>query len=191
MPVRMGLSWLPGFHAQQVPVPFVHSANITAAKRSALDKLLGSSPAESRVDRSFAVGGIGPSRWTDGSFGAFYVAATATTTQFELLHHLRSHYSSKGFGSTIVTLQIVQVDVSGTFDDVRLEMASDPQLRADSYAATQALAKALRSAKSRGVVYESVRDPANLCAAVFDRAALTDPRIGGTVSYQWNGTDFV
>ena len=191
MPATIAVSWLPAFHARQAPVPAVHSAHITPAKRAALNALLGADPAEARVDRSFARGRIGPSRFTDGSFGAFYVAESPTTTQLELLHHLRNAYAARGFSPTVLTLQVVHVDVRGTFDDVRAELAADATLRSDDYAASQSLAQERHTAKSKGLVYESVRDAGYLCAAVFDRAALTNPRLGESVSYQWNGVEFV
>ncbi len=191
MPTPIGVSWIPAFHARQAPTPAGHSASISPTKRAALNKLLGSNPAEARVDRSFVKGGIGPSRWTDGSFGVFYVAESPTTTQFEMMHHLRNSYTARSLKPAVLTLQIVQVDVRGIFDDMRADMAADPQLRSDSYAATQAFAKKRHATKTQGLVYESVRDPGHLCAAVFDRAALTDPRLGESISYQWNGTDFV
>jgi hypothetical protein len=191
VPTPIGVSWIPAFHARQAPAPAVHSASISATKRDALNKLLGANPAESRVDRSFARGGIAPSRWTDGSFGAFYVAESPTTTQLEMMHHLRNAYTARGFATAVLTLQVVHVDVRGIFDDVRAEMAADPLLQSDDYAASQAFAKERHAVKSRGFVYESVRDPGHLCAAVVDRAALTNPRLGESVSYQWNGTEFV
>ena len=57
----------------------------------------------------------------------------------------------------------------------------------DSYAASQALAKTLRSAGSSGIAFDSVRREDGACAAVFRPRHLSNVRMERHLRYLWNG----
>ena len=61
-------------------------------------------------------------------------------------------------------------------------------LDADSYAASQSFAAALRDAGSPGLVYPSVRHPGGWCAAAFRPNAVGIPTPTKRLKYHWDGS---
>jgi hypothetical protein len=58
----------------------------------------------------------------------------------------------------------------------------------DSYVESQALARALRDAGSRGVHYPSVRRAGSRCVGVFRPKSVGLPRDAGFLQFHWDGT---
>ena len=57
----------------------------------------------------------------------------------------------------------------------------------DSYAASQAYAKTLRTGGANGVVYPSVRHEKGQCLGAFRPRAMGIPRQERHLKYRWNG----
>jgi hypothetical protein len=81
------------------------------------------------------------------------------------------------------------MDLDAMLHDLRgnepaVALALDP----DSYVESQALAKALRTAGSNGLIYPSVRDAGGQCVGLFYPDLTTKPVQGRHLDYHWDGT---
>lgn len=128
-----------------------------------------------------------PSRFTDGSYGVFYVGKVFETALFETIHH-HARFMARTAESPGWTSQFREIvlSVSADLHDLR-GVAGHPALAGDSYAASQALAKTLRSAGSDGVVYPSTRHAGGECAGLFYPDCASDPVQGRHLDYHWDG----
>lgn len=128
-----------------------------------------------------------PSRFTDGSYGVFYVGKVFETALFETIHH-HARFMARTAESPGWTSQFREIvlSVSADLHDLR-RAAGHPALAGDSYAASQALARTLRSAGSDGVVYPSTRHAGGECAGLFYPDCASDPVQGRHLDYHWDG----
>lgn len=129
------------------------------------------------------------SRFTDGTFGAYYAAESVDTAIHEHAFHMARHYARTAEEPGWIS----QVrELVGTIDrqltDIRLGdnaalLDPDP----DRYAAPQSFAKAERDAGRDGIVYPSVRRAGGECFAAFWPDVVTIPVQGDHYAYHWNG----
>lgn len=130
-----------------------------------------------------------PSRFTDGSYGVLYVGDRFETALFETIHHHARFMARtrEAPGWTSQFREIVMA-VDAQLHDLR-KLAREPSsaLNPDSYVASQALAKALRSAGADGFVYPSVRHPGGECVALFYPDCASNPLQGRHLDYHWDG----
>jgi len=130
-----------------------------------------------------------PSRFTDGTYGVLYAAAGFETALFETIHHhglfmARTRESpgwTSQFREIVLTLDADLHDLRSATGD--LAAALDP----DSYTGSQAIAANLRRTGSEGIVYQSVRHPDGLCAALFYPDLASNPVQGRHLDYHWDG----
>jgi len=130
-----------------------------------------------------------PSRFTDGSYGVLYAGKTFETALFETLHH-HARFMARTAEAPGWTSQFREIVLSVGTDlhDVReSRFRGDAVLDPDSYAASQALAKSLRSAGSEGLVYPSVRHAGGACVGLFYPDCASDPVQGRHFDYHWDG----
>jgi RES domain-containing protein len=130
-----------------------------------------------------------PSRFSDGSHGALYVAESYETALFETIHH-HGRFMARTAEAPGWTSQFREIvlDISADLHDLRgADPASDPVLDPDDYAPAQKLAAALRAAGADGIVYPSVRHPGGECVALFHPDCASAPRQGRHLDYHWNG----
>jgi hypothetical protein len=130
-----------------------------------------------------------PSRFSDGTYGVLYAARRFETALFETMHHhaafMRRTREAPGWTSQFREL-VLRVDAE--LHDLRAnDAALRPVLDPDSYAASQALGRVLRSAGSEGVVYPSVRDADGECVGLFHPDLAHDVVQGRHLDYHWNG----
>ncbi|MGX1786340.1 RES family NAD+ phosphorylase [Bosea sp. NPDC055332] len=130
-----------------------------------------------------------PSRFSDGSFGVLYVAESFETALFETIHHhgrfMARTQEPPGWTSQFREL-VLSVDAA--LHDLRSERAGESALlQSDDYVAGQALGAKLRTAKSEGVVYPSVRRRGGECAGLFWPDLANNPVQGRHLDYHWNG----
>lgn len=128
-------------------------------------------------------------RFSDATFGAFYAARTLVTAIAETRYHREAFLSATSQGPIEVTMRSYLSDVAAKFHDLRGQrkgMAAiyDP----DSYVASQSLARQLRETGSNGIVYDSVRDSAGECVAVYRPRLVRNLRQGVHLRYVWDGT---
>lgn len=134
-----------------------------------------------------------PTRFSDGRFGVLYVASRFETAVAETAHHharfMAATAEAPGWTSQFRELTL-QVDAA--LHDLR-PGAPPGVLDPDDYAASQALADALRNSGSEGVVYPSVRDTEGQCAGLFHPDLARTPVQGRHLDYHWNGeqVDFI
>ncbi|PND36696.1 hypothetical protein C1O66_23260 [Paucibacter aquatile] len=131
------------------------------------------------------------SRFSDGSYGVYYAAATLETAVAEVSHHRALFLARTAEPAIDVDLRCYRVTVQADLHELR---ADDRDLRAlalldaNSYAASRPFAQSLREQGSAGLIYDSVRQPGGQCVALFTpRAALPPARQAEHVTLRWNG----
>ena len=130
-----------------------------------------------------------PSRFTDGTYGVLYVARAYETALFETIHH-HARFMARTRQAPGWTSQFREIvmTVEADLHDLRdLPERPVPALDPDSYAASQALARALKGAGSDGIAYPSVRHPGGECAALFFPDCASNPVQGRHLDYHWDG----
>ncbi len=130
-----------------------------------------------------------PSRFADGSFGAYYAARERDTAIAETIHHVEWFYRQTGEPSADIDMRAYVARIEGSFDDLRAAPPDDPRFDRASYAASQPYAKALYDAnEADGIVYRSVRDPSRRdCVACFRPRLVSACRTHSYLTYRWDG----
>jgi hypothetical protein len=128
-----------------------------------------------------------PSRFTDGSYGVLYVGKDFETALFETIHH-HARFMARTAEAPGWTSQFREIvfSVRAELHDLR-GAPHHPALDGGNYAASQALAKALRLAWSNGVVYPSIRHAGGECAGLFYPDCAANPIQGRHLDYHWDG----
>lgn len=128
-----------------------------------------------------------PSRFTDGTFGVYYCANRRSTAIAETRWHMGRFYAATREAALDVEMRVLVGGVEDRFHDLRGRGPWRATLAPDDYARGQALGRRLFAAKSRGVVYPSVRDPAGQCVGAFTPKAVRVPVVATVLRYHWNG----
>jgi hypothetical protein len=151
-------------------------------------------------DRAFGPGGsvimapfthLDPtgSRFADGTFGAFYAAASLATSIAETRFHREIFLRATRQGPLELDMRSYLADVSARFTDIRGMRARMPDIYdPDSYAASQAFGRRLKLNDSNGIAYDSVRHPDGECLAIFRPRLIQNLRQGVHLRYVWDGT---
>lgn len=125
------------------------------------------------------------SRFSDGSWGVFYAAHRVATAVEETVYHRERFLRATAEAPIDVEMRCYRTAVNGRLHDLRGGWGAehDP----NDYAASQALARSLRSSGSNGIVYDSVRDPGGECVALF-YPDLAAPCVQAQhLIYRWDG----
>ncbi|MFC0401336.1 RES family NAD+ phosphorylase [Paraburkholderia rhizosphaerae] len=157
------------------------------------------------------------SRFSDGTYGVFYCAASRATAIAETRYHSALFLSATQEPPLRQQMRLYTVLAEGDVVDLRngartvtgaVSVGStraecpestermpdtlarfDPAvLSASDYTAGQALGRAVRAASAPGIVYPSVRDPAGECLAAFRTTLLRDCHHAAYLEYNWNGS---
>lgn len=148
-----------------------------------------SGPGASYVMASFTHINRGGSRFSDGTFGVYYAAAELQTAIAETIHHFEAFARDSGDPVRMEDMRVLVGTVAEDFEDVGT--LAEPQrtqvLNPDSYAASQAYARALRDTGAMGVAYPSVRRATGTCVGAFRPRAVGIPRQERHLKYRWNG----
>ena len=130
-----------------------------------------------------------PSRFGDGSHGVYYCSRDARTAIRETVHHREVFLGHGGFGPMDLEMREYLAPVRASLHDLRGRRADWPALYdPDDYSASQPFGAALRATGSRGLVYDSVRDPAGgPCAALLQPPAVGPCTQGRHLLYRWDG----
>jgi hypothetical protein len=128
------------------------------------------------------------SRFADGTFGAFYAAASLATSLAETCYHRENFLRATREGPLEIDMRSYLVDVVARFHDIRGEQdrmsdVYDPA----SYATSQALGRNLKLNGSNGVVYDSVRHAGGQCLAIYRPRLIQNLRQGVHLRYVWDG----
>ena len=125
------------------------------------------------------------SRFSDGSYGVYYCAATLDTALAEVRFHQERFLRRTNEGPIRVELRLYVASLDANLVDVRER--PDCHLP-DDYGPSQALAKPLRQANEDGILYGSVRHAGGLAAAVFRPRVLRDCRQSAHYAFHYDGT---
>lgn len=129
-----------------------------------------------------------PSRFSDGSFGIYYAGDRFEVALFETLYH-HSRFMSQTAQEPGWTSEFRELvgSIDAEMHDIRGQAGFRNCLDADSYAASQNLARHLHSAEVNGIVYPSVRYPDGACIAAFWPDVVGIPTQGRHLAYHWDG----
>ena len=129
-------------------------------------------------------------RFSDGTFGAYYAARDELTAVAEVrFHHARALARTAepptllGGRLLLATLDAALVDIRGRKSALAELYDPDP----GNYPPAQRWGRAMREAGSVGIVYDSVRRAGGECAAVFRPRALSGCVEGDHIAYEWDG----
>ena len=129
-------------------------------------------------------------RFTDGSYGVFYVGLTLATAIAETRHHRAKFLAATDEPAQELDMRVYAVDLDAPLHDIRGAREVLPALyHPDSYAVSQGTARRLRDEGANGIVYESVRDAGGECAAVFRPRLLSNCRQERHLTYVWDGSE--
>ena len=125
------------------------------------------------------------SRFSDGSWGVFYAARSVATAVEEPVHHRQRFLAATAEPACDLSMRCYRTSLDSRLHDLRggWPAAHDP----DSYAASIALARALRAADSNGLVYDSVRHRGGECLAAFYPDVVAPCVQAQHLIYRWDG----
>ncbi|MGH7664042.1 MAG: RES family NAD+ phosphorylase [Gemmatimonadaceae bacterium] len=127
-------------------------------------------------------------RFTDGSFGAYYAAHDEATAIAETRYHRERFMSATQQPAMELQMRVLIARLDGDLHDIRGRRSALPTIYdANSYEASQHLARALRSTGSWGIAHDSVRHAGGECAAILRPPVLSHCRQGRHFIYQWDG----
>jgi RES domain-containing protein len=123
------------------------------------------------------------SRFNGPTRGAWYAAFTRATSELEVAYH-RSRDLQEIHWQEEETFTYVDflADFRGAFHDIRNDAHFKNCLDANSYGASQRLARELLEGGSAGVVYPSVRHRIGTCIVCFRPALVNNVRKGSSIS---------
>jgi hypothetical protein len=149
-----------------------------------------SGPGTSAIMAAFTHLNPDGSRFSDGSFGAFYAARTIETAVAETSYHRARFMTFTKEPAQELDMRVYAVDLDASLHDIRALRETRPEFYAsDSCGASQGLALELRQIGSNGILYESVRYAGGECAAVFRPRLLAKCRQERHLCYVWNGRE--
>jgi hypothetical protein len=130
----------------------------------------------------------GGSRFCDGQTGgAYYAAAALETAVRETLYH--TEQLLRGTEPCTLEKTVIEAALDAELVDVRDGRPCPPGVYdPDAYSAGQAFAGMVRRLGGFGIVYESVRHPGGICAAVLRPPALSHAVAAETLHYHWDGS---
>jgi hypothetical protein len=127
-------------------------------------------------------------RFSDGTYGAYYAGRSLGTAVAESRYHRERFLMRTREGPIELDMRTYLSDLRGDLHDIRgrkdLGAVYDPE----DYSASQALGRELKTAKSDGIVYDSVRDRGGQCVAVLRPRILSPCVQGPHFGYIWDGS---
>ena len=127
------------------------------------------------------------SRFSDGTFGAYYCALTEATAIAETLYHAARFMGESNEPPMMLQQRVYLSDLLWHLIDLRGHRDAEPLLTPDSWSAGQALGRNAWEQQADCIVYPSVRDPDGECAAVLRPPVLAATRQGRHLGYDWDG----
>jgi hypothetical protein len=129
------------------------------------------------------------SRFSSGNFGVYYAAINSQTAISETRYHQEKYFSCiEGLKYDRISMRCLKTLFSAQLHDI-----TDPQYRQsdwyhpNDYQASQLLGMQLKKMGSQGVVYDSVRNPGNICFGLFTPKLILDVVQTAHYSYIWDG----
>ncbi|MES9856690.1 MAG: RES family NAD+ phosphorylase [Sedimenticola sp.] len=129
------------------------------------------------------------SRFSDGSFGAYYAGKETETALREYAYQAERYRLDHALKAEVVTARAWIAKTIKPLHDVRgpkFKHLQDPDPA--SYPTSAALARELRDAGSWGMAYKSTRHKGGECIAIFRPPAITAPKQGGLYDFNFDGS---
>lgn len=127
-------------------------------------------------------------RFTDGTFGAYYAAESLETSIAETRFHSEKFLRATREPPIEQEKRCYVADVACELHDIRARRGDLPEVYdPDSYAASQKLGRELRAGGSNGIAFESVRRPGGECIAIYRPRLVQNVRQGVHLRYAWDG----
>lgn len=125
------------------------------------------------------------SRFSDGSWGVFYAAHSVATAVEETVYHRERFLAATTEPACDIEMRCYRTSLDSKLHDIRgrWPAAHDPH----SYAASVALARALRDAGSNGLVFDSARHAGGECLAAFYPDVVAPCVQAQHLIYRWDG----
>lgn len=128
------------------------------------------------------------SRFSDGTFGVFYVARMIDTAIEETKYHRARFMKDTRQLSVNLEMRAYCVDLSGALHDLRdLRSEYSREYDKNDYGASQRLARTLRSKGSDGIAWGSIRHNGGECAVAFRPQLLANCKPDVMLCYVWDG----
>lgn len=127
------------------------------------------------------------SRFSDGTFGAYYCALTEATVIAETCYHAERFMSESNQPPLMLQQRVYLSDLAGELIDLRGQSNARDLLTPDNWADGQTFGRQAWQDQADGIVYPSVRDPSGECAAVLRPPVLSETRQGRHLGYDWDG----
>lgn len=128
------------------------------------------------------------SRFADGTFGAFYAAASLATSIAETRYHREAFLRATNQDAIELDMRSYLADVAARFHDLRGQLKRMSEIYdPDSYISSQVLGRRLKLGGSNGIAYESVRHAGGECLAIFRPRLIQNLRQGVHLRYVWDG----
>lgn len=146
---------------------------------------------ETHINAAFAYTRKGGNRFNDAERGAWYCAFDDLTALDEVGFHKTRELAFINHYREETVYQSLLAGFMGDFHDVRGLAPLPDFLGPDAetaYPVGQALARALRGAGSRGLVYPSARRAGGICLVAFHPALVQNVRPGARWKIVWDGS---
>lgn len=129
------------------------------------------------------------SRFSDGTFGVYYGAREMETAVAERALHAARFLARTGEPAGEVDMRTYVARIDAELVELRGygRRRRNDLMAPESYADSQAFARARRDEGAGGIVYDSVRHPGGQCAAIFRPRLVRDCVQGPHVCLVWDG----
>jgi hypothetical protein len=126
-------------------------------------------------------------RFTEGTFGAYYAANNFETALSEKSYHTKKFMEATEEEIANITCRTLLGKINAELHDIRDFEKWKGCYNPDDYSKSQHLAGKLRDIESNGIVYKSVRNPVGECFAAFWPDVVSIPIQERHVVLHWNG----
>lgn len=124
------------------------------------------------------------SRFSDGSYSVYYAGRSLETAISETRYHRERFLAATGEAPGEIDLRVYVGEVAEPLHDLRgMGAVHNP----DDWSAGQRCGRQLRSQRSWGVIYRSVRHAGGECIGALRPPAVSIPRQSVHLGYVWNG----
>lgn len=129
-----------------------------------------------------------PSRFSDGSYGAYYAGKYFDVALAESRFHVEQFYRATAEESADIDVRVYRARIDGAFDDLRKGPMSDPRFDPGSYVESQRYGRCVYDADvADGIAYPSVRDPRHRSSvACFRPRAVSSCYSWAYLSFRWD-----
>jgi hypothetical protein len=144
-------------------------------------------PGATYVMAAFALFDPRGSRFSDGTFGAYYASHDLATAIRETVHHMSAFYASTNDPPHRENFRTLLGSIDARLHDIRGDPAFEPLLDPDDTSTSKAFGRGLRDGGSNGIVFPSVRHAGGENFAAFWPDVVAIPVQERHLQYLWNG----